>query len=502
MPPLLEARGVRKQFPGVLALDGVDLTLDRGEVVAVVGENGAGKSTLMKVLAGVYQPDAGTLRLDGREVRFPTVQSAIEAGVSLIHQELNLAENLSAAANIFLGREKLYAGPLRLLDRAAMRAAAAGLLDRVGLPPSLADATVGNLAPGQKQLIEIARALSFSAKVIIMDEPTSSLTQSETDRLYEVIDDLRRHGVGVAYISHRLAEVKRVADRAVVLRDGRNAGELAKAAINHDNLVRLMVGRELKQLYPRARPAVAAGAVPVLSVRDLRYRGGPPHPVTFDVFPGEVLGMAGLVGAGRTELAEAVFGIRPRTDGEVRIAGRPVTIEEPKHAIRAGIAMVPEDRRFHGLVLPEGGGFNLSLPNLSKLSTAGLVSRRAEAALGRRWVDRLRVKTPSLAQPVGLLSGGNQQKVVFGKWLAREPRLLILDEPTRGVDVGARGEIYAIIDELAAAGLAVWMISSDMEEVLGMSDRVAVLHEGRLAGTLPRDQLSEEAVMRLATGAA
>jgi ribose transport system ATP-binding protein len=257
----------------------------------------------------------------------------------------------------------------------------------------------------------------------------------------------------------------------------------------------------LKQLYPRTRKPVST-VQPLLTVRGLRYQGGPPHPVSFHVFPGEVLGMAGLVGAGRTELAEAVFGIRPILSGEVVVAGRRVDVRSPKDAIRAGVAMVPEDRRFNGLVLPEGVGFNLSLPNLSRLSNALLVSRRAEASLGRKWVDRLRVKTPGLGQPVGLLSGGNQQKVVFGKWLAREPRVLILDEPTRGVDVGARGEIYAIVDELAAAGLAVWMISSDMEEVLGMSDRVAVLHEGELAGTLGRSEMTEEAIMRLATGAA
>jgi ribose transport system ATP-binding protein len=496
--PLLVAREVRKAFPGVVALDGVSARLSAGECLAIVGENGAGKSTLMKVMAGVYQPDGGTVLLDDRPVRFADPAAAIRAGVALIHQELNLAENLSAAANIYLGREKTLAG---LLDRGTMRREAARYLTRVGLPADAADREVSTFAPGQKQLVEIARALALSARVIIMDEPTSSLTQAETDRLYEVIDDLKRAGVGVVYISHRLAEVKRVADRVTVLRDGKNAGELPRDQVTHDNLIRLMVGRELKQLYPRTRPGRRDGR-PLLELRGVRYQGGPPHPVWLSVFPGEVLGMAGLVGAGRTELAEAVFGLRRVTAGEILVDGRPQRLwfRGPKAAVRAGIALVPEDRRLHGLLLAEGSGFNLSLPNLGALSTLGLIRPPAERALGKKWVDRLRVKTPTLGQPVGLLSGGNQQKVVFGKWLARNPRVLILDEPTRGVDVGARGEIYAVIDELAAAGTAVWMISSDMEEVLGMSDRVAVLHEGRLAGVLDRDQLGEEDVMRLATG--
>jgi ribose transport system ATP-binding protein len=498
--PVLEAVDVSKRFPGVVALDRVSAHLYAGECLAVVGENGAGKSTLMKVMAGVYQPDAGGLRLAGREVRFADPAAAIDAGVALIHQELNLAENLSVAANLFLGREQTVGGPLGLLDRRAMARAAAGPLARVGLPSGFADLTVADLPPGQKQLVEIARALALDAQVIIMDEPTSSLTQGETDRLYEVIDDLKRAGVGVVYISHRLAEVKRVADRVTVLRDGKNAGELPRERITHDDMIRLMVGRELKQLYPRTRTG-RTSARPLLELRGVRYRGGPPHPVSLAVYPGEVLGMAGLVGAGRTELAEAVFGLRTLEAGEILFDGRPLDVRGPRDAIRAGIALVPEDRRLHGLVLPEGVGFNLALPNLGAVSRLGLIMPTQERALGRRWVDRLRVRTPHLGQPAGLLSGGNQQKVVFGKWLAGGPKALILDEPTRGVDVGARGEIYAIIDELAAGGAAVWMISSDMEEVLGMSDRIAVLHEGRLAGVLDRDRFGEEDVMRLATGA-
>jgi ribose transport system ATP-binding protein len=496
--PVLEVRGVRKQFPGVLALDGVSARLNRGEVLAVVGENGAGKSTLMKIMAGVYPLDAGSILIDGQEAHFRNVAVAMKAGISLIHQELNLAENLSVAANIFLGRERL--GPLGWLRRGEMSQQAAVLLRRVGLAPIYVDAPVEDLAPGQKQLVEIARALSLDAKVIIMDEPTSSLTQGETDRLYEVIDDLRRSGVGVVYISHRLTEVKRVADRVCVLRDGRNAGELDKASINHDALVKLMVGRDLKQLYPHRHAAIDRAAL--LELRDVRYEGGPAAGVSFSVGAGEVLGMAGLVGAGRTELAEAVFGIRRIIGGDLLVGGRPAPIASPHQAMQAGLALVPEDRRLHGLVLEESIGFNLSLPNLDALSVLKLVLRSRERALGQKMVDRLQVRAAGLGQAAGLLSGGNQQKVVLGKWLARAPRILILDEPTRGVDVGARGEIYALIDQLAAAGVAVWMISSDMEEVLGMSDRIVVLHEGRVAGSLRRDEFNEEAVMRLATGPA
>ena len=495
--PLLEVRAVRKRFPGVLALDGVSLRLAAGEVLALVGENGAGKSTLMKILGGLYSPDDGEVLLDGRPIRFASVTDAMAAGISLIHQELNLAENLSVAANVFLGRERL-AGRVWLKER-EMATEAAGLLRRVGLSESLVNTQVGRLAPGQKQLVEVARALSMKARVIIMDEPTSSLTQSETDRLYEVIDDLRAGGVSIIYISHRLAEVKRCADRVTVLRDGKNAGELAKAEVSHDAIVRLMVGRDLKGFYPHTNRKPRDGT-PALEVRGVTYTGGPTTPVTFSLRGGEIVGMAGLVGAGRTELAEALFGLRPITSGNVLIDGKPIVVRHPSDAVAAGLLMAPEDRRLNGLVLEKGVGFNLTLPNLSMLARRGLVSAAKERTMSRDLCDRLRVKTPSIHQEVGLLSGGNQQKVVLGKWLARTPRVLILDEPTRGVDVGARSEIYALMDRLAADGVAILMISSDLDEVLGMSDRVLVLHEGRLAGELPRDRLGEEAVMRLATG--
>jgi ribose transport system ATP-binding protein len=498
-PTRLTATGIDKRFPGVVALSGVSLAIAPGEVLAVVGENGAGKSTLMKILAGVYEPDAGRVEMDGTPIHFAGPAEATKAGVVLIHQELNLAENLSVTDNLFLGREQTIGRGLRVLDRRAMAPRAVDLLGRVGLPAGRADLLVEALPPGEKQLVEIARALGTAVRVLIMDEPTSSLTQRETERLYEVIGGLKSAVVSVVYISHRLAEVKRCADRVVVLRDGKNAGELTKDQITHDSMVRLMVGRDMKQFYPKVHRSGVGGS-PVLSLAAVRYRGGPATPVTLDVRAGEILGTAGLVGAGRTELSEAVFGVRPLAAGELRLDGRPLAVSRPADAIAAGIVLVPEDRRLHGLVLPEGVGFNMSLPNLDRLVSWLGVRRRAEADLYRTWIDRLRVKTPSAAQPVGLLSGGNQQKVVYGKWLARDPRVLILDEPTRGVDVGAKAEIYALIDELAGRGVAVWMITSDMEELLGMSDRVVVMHEGKLAGELTRDRLTEESVMRLATG--
>jgi ribose transport system ATP-binding protein len=496
--PLLEVHEVSKQFPGVQALDRVSLRLHAGEVLAVVGENGAGKSTLMKILAGIYPPDGGTIRLDGRPVRFQNVADALRQGISLIHQELNLAENLSVAANLYLGRELSAGGFLGLLNQRAMRRGALALMQRVGLDVA-PDDLVQTLSPGQRQMVEIARALSLAVRILIMDEPTSSLTQRETERLFALVADLKRQGVAIVYISHRLAEVARIADRVVVLRDGRNAGELTRAEITHDAMVRLMVGRELVQFYHR-RHQPPAGGRPRLEVRDLRYAGGPADGISFAVRPGEIVGMAGLVGAGRTELVEALFGVRRVVAGEVRIDGKVVHLRDPGAAVEAGLLLVPEDRRCHGLVLEDSVRHNIGLPNLDRLSVLKLVAQRREAALAREMVERLRIRTPGLGQPTGLLSGGNQQKVVLGKWLARQPRVLIFDEPTRGIDVGAKSEIYALMDQLAGAGVAILMVSSDLEEVLGMSDRVLVLHQGRLAGELARPALTEEAIMHLATG--
>jgi ribose transport system ATP-binding protein len=497
-PPVVDALHIRKHFPGVQALDDVSVSINAGEVLAIVGENGAGKSTLMKVLAGIYRPDSGTLRLDGAPVVFASVVDALTRGISLIHQELNLAENLDVTANLFLGREALRFGPLGLLNRKAMAKQATELLARVGLSPTLAHTRVGRLPPGQRQLVEIARALSRSVRVLVMDEPTSSLSQRETDRLFKVVRELRAAGVAVVYISHRLGEVRELADRAVVLRDGRLAGELARNEINHAALVRLMVGRDLRQFFPRSenRPL---GPVR-LEVKDLLYPGGSDVPVSLRVRGGEIVGMAGLVGAGRTELAETLVGLRKLRSGRILLDGKARNIATPMVAVREGMLLVPEDRRHNGLVLEESVRDNLALPNYDRLSRLGVVSPREEARLAGDSIRRMQIRTPGSWQTVGLLSGGNQQKVVLGKWLARSPKILICDEPTRGVDVGAKSEIYSLLDHLACNGVAVLMISSDLEEILGMSDRVLVLHEGRLAGELSRAALSEEAIMHLATG--
>jgi ribose transport system ATP-binding protein len=493
--PLLEARGLSRSFPGVRALHAVDLALHCGEVLAVIGENGAGKSTLMKCLAGVQQPDAGEVRLDGRPVRFDSVRSALAHGIALIHQELNLADNLDVAANLFLGREPRRLG---LLDRARMAQDARALLARVGLRCA-PDTLVRDLSIGSQQLVEIAKALSVEARVLIMDEPTSSLSVAEAEILFRVIGELRATGVSVIYISHRLGEVSRIADRVVVLRDGENAGELARAQIEHDAMVRLMVGRDVARFYARAAHAVGA---PLLEVRDLIVPEHPRERVSFALRAGEIVGLAGLVGAGRSELLETLFCVRRRLGGEVLLAGRPLAARAPRAAIAAGLVLVPEDRKRQGLVLGLSVADNLGLAALrADRARLGFVDRRRQRALVDEQMRRLRVKAAGPRQPVQLLSGGNQQKVVLGKVLALRPRVLLLDEPTRGIDVGAKQEIHELIEALAAEGVAILFASSEMTEIIGLADRVLVLHEGALRGELARTELSEEAILQLATGA-
>ena len=496
MQPRLEGRDLVKRFPGVLALDGVSITLQPGEVLAVIGENGAGKSTLMKILAGVLTPDSGEIRIDGNPARIDSVRRAERLGIALIHQELNLSDNLDVGANIFLGREPLRFG---MIDKRRIAEEARVFLERVGLNCS-PRTILRRLSIGQQQMVEIAKALSVEARVIIMDEPTSSLTRREADHLFQVIRDLRAKGVSVVYITHRLGEVRQVADRVMVLRDGRNSGELSREEADHDSMVRLMVGRDLTGLQARKGAATGAAA---LEARDLRTSANPHHALTFTVRAGETVGVAGLVGSGRTELLQSLFGIEPAIGGTVFRDGRPVRLRRPVDAIRAGMAMVPEDRKQHGLIIEMAVRENLSLAALRRQQkAAGFLDRAGERKISEGMVSKLDIKTPTDRQIVQYLSGGNQQKVVLGKWLALEPRVLLLDEPTRGVDVGAKQEIYRLMIDLAAGGVAILFVSSEMEEILRMSDRALVMHEGRIAGELPAADLSEEAVMRLATGKA
>jgi ribose transport system ATP-binding protein len=494
--PLLEMRGITKRFPGVVALQDVSLRLHRGEVLALAGENGAGKSTLMKVLGGAHLPDAGEVTVDGGAVRLASVRDARRAGIALIHQELMLADNLDVAANIFLGNEGT-AGLLAPLRRRPQRQAAASLLARVGLahPPRT---PLAALPVGERQMVEIAKALSQQARILVMDEPTSSLTAGESERLFQIIGQLRAEGLGIVYISHRMEEVLALADRIMVLRDGRNAGELARADATHEKIVALMVGRELQAGYFPPRPDTPPGDV-ALAVEDLRVAGAP-APVSFEARRGEILGFAGLVGSGRTELMEAVFGARPALGGSMRVDGQEFRPRHPRDAIRHGVYLAPEDRKRHGLVLPMSVAANVSLPAVRGYARLGFLDRARERQVAAAEVARFRVKTPSLDRPVVNLSGGNQQKIVLGKWLAMTPRVLILDEPTRGIDVGAKAEMYRHMADLAAQGLAILMVSSEMEEVLGMSDRVVVMHERRIRGILPRASLTAERVAALMTG--
>jgi ribose transport system ATP-binding protein len=500
--PFLELEGISKQFPGVIALDQVSLTVGAGEIVALIGENGAGKSTLMKVLGGAISRDAGAIRINGQPVEIRSPREASALGIEFIHQELSVLDNLDVAANIFLRREPTTGGFLKLVDRKRIYSEADVLLKKLGL--NLSSRTpLGQLSLAQQQLVEIARALSAGARIIIMDEPTSSLTLTETRRLLEIVKDLKAHGVSIIYISHRMHEVEEIADRAVVLRDGRNAGVIdERANITHERMVRMMVGRDLKDFFKVAaehKVSTNGGGFKVERLRTLRY---PNHTISFSVAKGEVLGLAGLVGAGRSEVARAIFGVEESVENQITLNGKTLRIQNPEDAITNGIYLVPEDRRLCGLIVDFNVRENISLPNLETYSTAKIINRTRETKAANDAVKSINIKTPSAEMRAANLSGGNQQKVVLARWLTFSPRVLIFDEPTRGIDVGAKAEIYALIRKLAAEGVSVLVISSEMEEVLGISDRIAVMHEGRLTGILDQPQFSEEAVMRLATGTA
>jgi ribose transport system ATP-binding protein len=482
-------------FPGVKALEAVELEIAAGEVVALIGENGAGKSTLMKILAGIEGPDSGTIHIDGRTVELRSPRHAASYGIAIIHQELELVDTLDVAANIFLGREPSRYG---LIDVRWMWKNAQAMLDRLGLRIS-PRMLVSELSLAHRQMIEIARALSLNARILLMDEPTSSLTAVETQRLLQIVGELRAQGICVIYISHRLAEVKQVADRVVVLRDGKNAGVLRGGEIHHDRMIQLMVGRDrVSSLVPRVAGTRGLTPSPSFELQEFRTAAFPEHDISLAVKPGEILGVAGLVGAGRTELARAVFGVDRPLAGCVTRAGQPLAIRSPRDAITQGIYLIPEDRRNLGLVTEMTIRENVTLPALHDYSSGGLIRRSSEDVAAKKVCEALRVKTASIEMKAANLSGGNQQKVVLAKWLSLNPKLIFFDEPTRGIDVAAKAEIYQLMRKLADEGVAIVMISSDMEEILANSDRVAVMREGQLTGVLARAECSEEAIMRLA----
>ena len=493
--PVVELRNIHKRFPGVRALRGVSLDVHGGEVVALLGENGAGKSTLMKIVGGVEQPESGEVRIDGVPTVIRDVQAAAAHGIAFIHQELNLLDNLDVAGNVLLGREPTWS-ILRLVDRQKMRDAVRPYLAQLGLDVS-PDTPVAALSIAQQQLVEIAKALSLDARVLVMDEPTSSLTLAETSRLHAVVAALRDRGVAIIYITHRLGEVRAIADRAVVLRDGANAGALGRDELTHNAMIRLMVGRGLDV---DSRPPQVQERRDWFRVEALRTRRYPKQAVSFTVGRCEILGMAGLVGAGRSEIAQAIFGIDRPLAGRLVLDDVPLTIAGPTDAIRQGVFLVPEDRRSSGLMVDCSIRENVSLPALDRHATYGLVSGSWERAHAAAICQQLQVKAPSIEAKAATLSGGNQQKVVLAKWLALDPKVLIIDEPTRGIDVGAKAELYRLLRRLAGEGLSILMISSDMEEILQLSDRVAVMHEGRLAGVLDRTACTEARIMTLAVG--
>lgn len=491
---LLEMKGIHKSFPGVKVLEDVQFSLQSGELHALMGENGAGKSTLMKILGGIYTKDSGEILVEGVKQEIDSTKAATALGISIIHQELNLISYLSVMENMFLGREFTY-GQSRFVNWRKMREEAEKYLSmlNIGIDPGT---LVEELSVGQQQMIEIAKALSTNARILVLDEPTAALTDREIAALFEVIASLKKKGVGMIYISHRMEEIFQISDRITVLRDGKYIGTKQTSETNMDELVRMMVGRDIKDRFPKIQIPIGNERIRVegLSTKSKLKN------ISFHVRSGEILGIAGLMGAGRTELAKALFGVDPVDQGRIYVDGKETTIRQPIDAIQAGIAFVTEDRKQEGLILSLSIRENLSLPNLGKLSSAGFMNKAREKQLSEATIDKLQIKTPHQEQPVGSLSGGNQQKVVIGKWLATEPKILILDEPTRGVDIGAKKEIYDLMNQLAAQGVAIIMISSELPEVLGMSDRILVMHEGRLAAEFTKAEATQENIMHAATG--
>ena len=492
--PLIEIQGISKSFGGTRALSDVHFELRAGEVHALCGENGAGKTTLIKIITGAHQPDCGILRINGQLIERLDPNASREMGIAAIYQQPALFPDLTVAENIALRLERRHAW--RLLNWSERRRRARELLDRVGAGIEV-DERVRHLTMPQQQLVEIASALGANARVLILDEPTASLSDREVQNLFRVIRNLRQQGVGMIYISHRMEELSEIADRVTILRDGKYVATRPMEGLSRAELIRLMVGRELSTVFPKTM--VTPGEV-VLETRGLGCRESGVNGVDLVVRQGEIVGLAGLVGAGRTELARILFGITPANAGEIRLKGRAVVVDSPGTAVELGIAYVPEDRRRHGVILEMPVAANATLAILDRIARLSLLDFGRERRVTQSFVQRLGIKTASIEAPVGTLSGGNQQKVALARWLATEPSLIILDEPTQGVDVGAKSEIHRLMSELACRGMAILMISSELPEVLGMSDRIAVMHGGRITGILPRESATQEKIIELALG--
>lgn len=489
---LLNVEGIRKEFPGVVALDDVSFRLKRGTVHALMGENGAGKSTLMKILAGIYTPDRGEVRLKGVDIRLKSPLDALENGIAMIHQELNLMPFMTVAENIWIRREPK--NRFGFVDHGEMRRITARLFDRLKIKID-PEVEVRHLSVANRQMVEIAKAVSYESDVLIMDEPTSALTEREVAHLFEIIRDLRSQGIGIVYITHKMNELFEIADEFSVFRDGKYIGTHASSDVTRDDIIRMMVGREITQMFPKEE--VPIGDV-MLSVNNLTL-DGVFRDVSFDVRAGEILGIAGLVGSGRSNVAETLFGVTPASSGTIAIDGKTVSIDSPNTAIRNRMAFLTEDRKDTGCLLILDVLENMQIAVLQdRFVKGGFVAEKDITAACEEMSRKLRVKTPNLQERIENLSGGNQQKVLIGRWLLTNPRILILDEPTRGIDVGAKAEIHRLVTELARNGVAVIMISSEMPEVLGMSDRIMVMHEGRVTGILDRAEATQIKVMELA----
>ncbi|WP_138494858.1 sugar ABC transporter ATP-binding protein [Paenibacillus pinistramenti] len=489
----IQMKGIHKAFGANQVLSGVDFELEPGEVHALMGENGAGKSTLMNILTGMHAKDAGTITVDGQETYFSNPKEAEKAGIAFIHQELNVWPDMTVLQNLFIGRE--MSSSWGLLKEKEMKALAAEQFRRLSVDIPL-NAEAGECSVGQQQMIEIAKALLTDTKVIIMDEPTSALTEREIRKLFEVIASLKQEGVSIVYISHRMEEIFEICDRITVMRDGKTVDMKAIPDTSFDEVVKKMVGRELTERYPARTPNPGKAALEVQGVS----RKGLFENVSFQVREGEIVGFSGLMGSGRTEIMRALFGLDPLDSGEIRLFGRKAVIRKPDDAVKLGIGFITEDRKDEGLILDFSVRENMVLPNLKSFSSKGLISSQKEKSFVDMLIKRLRIKTHTAETAAGNLSGGNQQKVVIAKWVGIGPRVLILDEPTRGVDVGAKREIYQLMNELTGHGVAIIMVSSELPEVLGMSDRIVVVHEGRITGELGREEATQEKIMTLATG--